>query len=125
MIKSKILSQYDVKDYQVTSEGKKYDMKIGVCGIFDSNSIHWDYYAISSISINGNLKLTSDLSKNSNVSSIIVNDISYVRSYYRKFDTQLEAENFLKDFKLKWETASNNTTQVVRDEKLKEILDGK
>lgn len=126
MIKSKILSEYDLKDYQVSLDSKKHDMKVGVCGVFDTTTIHWDYYAISFITVNSNMKLTTDLSKNSNnMMSVMSADISNVRSFFRKFETQHEADVFLKDFKLKWETASNNTTQVVRDEKLKEILDGK
>lgn len=122
MIKSKMLSEYDIKDYQVSSEGRKYDMKIGVCGIFDSMTVHWDYYTISYISVNSAVRLTADLAKSSNLMSIMSNDISNVRSYFRKFETQHEAEAFLKEFKLKWETGSNNTTQEVREEKLNEIL---
>jgi hypothetical protein len=124
MIKSKILSEYDLKEYQCVYEGKKYDMKIAVCGVFDSISIHWDYFAVSFITVSGTMRLTADLSKNTNMISTMTSDIGNVRSFFRKFETQHEADSFLKDFKLKWETASNNTTQVVREEKLKEILDG-
>lgn len=125
MIKSKILSEYDVKEYQCVYEGKKHDMKIAVCGIFDSIAIHWDYFAVSFITVNGTMRLTSDLGKSANIPITMNGDIGNVRTYFRKFETQHEAESFLKEFKLKWETASNNTAQVVRDEKLKEILDGK
>lgn len=122
MIKSKMLSEYDVKDYQVNSEGRKYDMKIGVCGVFDTLKVQWEYYAVSYIVVGSLIRLSSDLAKTSMSLSVLTNDISNVRSYFRKFENQNEADSFLKDFKLKWETASNNTSQVIRDEKLNEIL---
>lgn len=121
MIKTKLLSEYDLKDYQITYDGKQYDMKIGVCGIFDSLKVHWQYYAISYIKSSN--RLCADLCTNQMVHSTMSNDVGNIRSYYRKFDTQQEAEGFLKDFKVKWDNASNNSSQVIRDEKLNEILD--
>lgn len=79
MIKLKILSEYDVKEYQVTFNGKNHDMKIGTYGIFDTISVHWDYYAVSFIRIGGDLKLVSDLSTSLNASSSISNDVSSLK----------------------------------------------
>ena len=33
------------------------------------------------------------------------------------------AKKYIDDFKIKWETGSNNTIQEVRDQKLKELTD--
>lgn len=123
MIKVKQLSVFSLKDYENQYEGKKIKIELATYGIFDSINIHWEYYAISMASIGGVYRPTGDLSKSSLSTSVLSSlDASNIRSYYRKFETQVESDNFLKEFKLKWETASNNTTQIVRDEKLEEIL---
>lgn len=124
MIKSRILSQFDVKNYTVIYDTKNFDLKIAVCGVFDSVNIHWEYYAISFISGNNFSRLTADLTKSTSINSTFSFDVSNVKGYFRKFENQHEAEAFLNDFKLKWETGSNNTSQVIRDEKLNKILDG-
>ena len=43
--------------------------------------------------------------------------------YGKEFKTKEEGIKFIQDYKIKWETGSNNTTQEVRAKKLDDILD--
>jgi hypothetical protein len=124
-IRSRILFKVDVENYNISYDGKSYPLKVGVCGIFDTTSVHWDYYAISFFDLNSGNRLCADLAKSStNITSTFSPDITNIKGYFRKYETQQEAEVFLNEFKIKWETGSNNTTQEIREEKLKEILNG-
>jgi len=45
------------------------------------------------------------------------------RRYGKEFKTKEEGYKFIQDYKIKWETGSNNTSEEVRDQKLDELLD--
>ncbi len=49
--------------------------------------------------------------------------IENILLHAKKFDVMEDAKKYIDDFKIKWETGSNNTIQEVRDQKLKELTD--
>jgi hypothetical protein len=68
---------------------------LGVYGIFSTTKVEWKYYVISyKTNANG-----------------------------REYKTVDDAKKFIQEYKVKWETGSNNTTQEVRAKKLDDILD--
>ncbi len=48
-----------------------------------------------------------------------------ITKYGKKFETKEEGIKFIQDYKIKWETGSNNTIQEVRDQKIDDILEDK
>ena len=110
--KGKFLYTIDLKDYRTA---RNDDVKLSVYGVFDTSSVLWSYYVISHV----NNKLTNDLC---NI-EYRDNGISCynVRSG-RKFETKEECIEFIQDFKIKWETGSNDSKSEVRDKKINEII---
>ena len=49
--------------------------------------------------------------------------VEILSRYGKEFKTKEEGYKFIQDYKIKWETGSNNTTEEVRDQKLDELLD--
>jgi hypothetical protein len=45
-----------------------------------------------------------------------------ITRYGKKFETKEEGVKFIQEYKIKWETGSNSTTQEVRDQKIDDIL---
>jgi hypothetical protein len=120
-LKSKILYSIDPKD--LTRGTGNLQVSLKVVGIFDTHKVFWTYYAISSVvDLSKSLVLTDEICSNS--LSMPAN-IDNVRSFGLKYSTLEEAKKYLDEFKIKWETASNNTIQEVRDKKLKELTDEK
>ena len=125
MLKSKTLYSVDPKDYlrgniQVT---------LRVIGVFDTNKVHWSYYAVyttTSVSTN-TLNMTDDIGSGKGIISCNTDFVSlllfYPNLYGVKFADMDSAKKYIDDFKIKWETGSNNTIQEVRDQKLKELTD--
>lgn len=109
--------------YSVNPDGLIKDntqVQLKVFGIFDTYKVIWKYYTVSVISIGNLYQFTDDIcSKN------YACTIESIESYAKKFDDIEGAKKYVDDFKLKWETGSNNTIQEVRDQKLKELTDEK
>ena len=55
--------------------------------------------------------------------SLFKSFISEIKSYGKKFANADEGRKFIEEYKCKWETGSNETTQEMRDKKIGEILD--
>jgi hypothetical protein len=86
---------------------------IGVYGIFDTDSVLWKYYVIS----HSNSSMTSEICKtNRPISS------DSVGLYGKRYNTKEEAIKFINEYKIKWETGSNDSLQELRDGKINEIL---
>lgn len=49
-------------------------------------------------------------------------DIRNLAKFGKKFNSIKESSDFINDFKIKWETKSNDSKSVIREDKLKEIL---
>ena len=97
----------------------KYNLQVqlNVIGIFNTYKVHWDYYAASTITTSMNeMQLTDDI-----CSGNFIFNIEKIKFSAIKFDDIEDAKKYIDDFKIKWETASNNTIQETRDQKLKEL----
>lgn len=112
--KLKLLYNIDIKEF--TSGGAKVDFSI--FGVFSTLTTQWKYYVVSHI----NNRMTHDLCNiRNNNNSISVDSVNTGR----EFPTKEDAIEFLKDFKIKWETGSNNTTSEIRDKKIDDIINTK
>lgn len=96
------------------------DLELGVYGLFNTDKVLWTYFMISYyISGNNNLYLTNDV-----CSCFSVQEATYenIRKYGKSCNTVEDGKKYLDDFKMKWDSGSNNTTSEMRDKKLNEIL---
>lgn len=123
MIRFKELSKCNPKDLHSTIDGVTSDISLRIVGLFDTIKMLWTYHVVSTGTWNAKIQLTGDLHPHNMFSNSYT--IDNVKSYGRKFDTHKEADDFVTEFRVKWETASNNTIQEIRDEKLKELTDEK
>ena len=117
MQKEKFIYKSKIKDYK--SNG--LDVDLGVYGIFDTKKVKWSYYIISyTTDPQGNLRLTEDVCARAS------NNTTYdtVESFGKQVANKEEGVKFIEEYKCKWETGSNETTQEMRDKKIGEILDG-
>jgi hypothetical protein len=112
-LKGKILHTEDIKNYQ-TNFGE--DIQFSIYGVFNTDSVEWKYYAISHVKN----KITSDIC-NTNVINSNTIDVYNVKSG-KYFQTKEEGIKYLKDFKIKWETGSNDTLTEIRDKKINDII---
>lgn len=104
------------KDYKTNGN----DIHLGVYGIFNTEKSLWTYHVISYYSqASGTIRLTEDICGR-------YLDATYdsIKSYGKKFDSVEEGRKFIDEYKCKWETGSNDTTQEIRDKKIGEILEG-
>lgn len=104
MLKSRILHTSELKDHS----------DLSVYGVFNTTTIHWEYFVIS----HNGAKLSGEL-------CLYTQDISVkaVSEYGRKFNNKEEGIQFILEYKDKWEYATNDTRQEKRDQKIDDILD--
>lgn len=114
MNRSRILSVIKPKD--LTYSGK--DVELLIIGIFETIKMNWLYYAVSAIAKGNGYEFSPDMHSNHGMTVNTDN----VYHYGKKFASMDEAKAHCNQFKLKWESGSNNTTQEVRDEKIEDIL---
>jgi hypothetical protein len=109
MNKGRFLHEEKIKDHS----------NLGVYGIFNTSKVEWKYYVISyNTSANGGLKLTSELCGYQQEATF-----DSISRHGKEYKTVEDAKQFIQEYKIKWETGSNNTTQEVRAKKLDDILD--
>lgn len=97
------------------------DLSVGVYGLFNTDKALWDYFIISWITnSSGSIVLTDDLCSMSY--SRLDANYEYIRRFGKIVQTAQDGEKFCNDFKVKWESGSNNTTAEIRDKKLDELL---
>ena len=109
MNKGRFLHEEKIKDHS----------NIGVYGIFSTTKVEWKYYVISyNTSANGGIKLTSELCDYMQEATF-----DSITRHGKEYKTVDDANKFIQEYKVKWETGSNNTTQEVRSKKLDDILD--
>lgn len=96
-------------------------MNIGIYGVFDTNKVHWSYYAISWVRNNqgNNSHLTSEMLISSYDQDFNIDNIV---KYGRPKTDLDDGKKYCDEFKMKWESGLNNTTSEQRDKKLDEIL---
>jgi hypothetical protein len=116
MQKGKFIYQSKIKDYKVNG----HDIDFGIYGIFDTKKVKWNYFIISYITDSqGNMKLTEDVCGRSGTATY-----DMIEAYGKQVANKEEGVKFIEEYKCKWETGSNETTQEMRDKKIGEILDG-
>ena len=109
MNKGRFLHQEKLKDHS----------DLGVYGIFSTTKVEWKYYVISySTNSNNKVNLTSELCTHTQEANF-----ETIARHGKEYKTVEEAKQFIQEYKVKWETGSNNTTQEVRAKKLDDILD--
>ena len=102
-----------------TIDNKQVDIYLSVFGIFDTEKVHWSYYYCSCYDSGNHTYMTNDCSKSPS-SSCYANSTNMAYAYTCK--TPEEGLKWCEDFKMKWETGSNDLISEVRDKKLNEIL---
>lgn len=90
---------------------------LGVYGIFSTTKVEWKYYAISyNTNTNNKINLTSELCS-------YTQEATYesIAREGKEFKTLEDAKEFIQNYKLKWESGNNNTSQEIRDKKLNDL----
>ena len=96
------------------------DLEIGVYGLFNTDKVLWTYFMISYYqNKNGELYLTNDVCICHSIQEVTYDNI---KKYGKPCNTVDEGKQYLEDFKMKWDSGSNNTTSEMRDKKIYEIL---
>ena len=119
MQRGKFLHTQKVKDHK--SGGN--DVDLSVYGVFETTKVEWKYYVISYYNKpNSSFMLTCDV-----CGCTYNQEATYdtITRYGKKFETKEEGVKFIQEYKIKWETGSNSTTQEVRDQKIDDILGDK
>lgn len=122
MKRGKILHDTVLKDYTYTHT--KNDVHLCAYGLFDTEKALWKYYILSYADTmgSGNNKLVEDVAIK-RLSEPMVFSVYNIENYFYSKPTLEECIQYIEDYKIKWETGSNSSTQEQRDKKLKEILD--
>ncbi len=113
MKKGKWLHNEKIKNH--TSNSK--DVDLSIYGIFDTKKVLWEYYVISHT--NAPTQITQEVCSNSYSMGA---DLNNIEGYGKKVKTKEEGIKFIEEYKIKWETGSNETLQEKRDQKLDNIL---
>lgn len=109
MTKGRLLYQDKIKDHP----------NIGIYGLFSTTKVSWKYFVISYNSINnGGIELTAELCSYKQTATY-----DSIERYGKEFNSIDDGKKFIQDYKIKWETGSNNTTEEIRDKKISNILD--
>ena len=108
MNKGRFLHEEKLKDHS----------NLGVYGIFSTQKVEWKYYVISYSSNSNGITLTSELCGYPQGATF-----ESVARHGKEVKTVEEGKQFISQYKMKWESGSNNTTQEVRNKKLDDILD--
>ena len=109
MEKGRFLYEEKLKDHS----------NLGVYGIFSTKKVEWKYYLIS-YNVNGSrVILTSEIC--GYAQDAIFENI--VRGG-KEVKTLEEGKEFIRNYKIKWESGLNNTAQETRDKKLDDLLEG-
>ena len=121
MLYHRIISKVEPKD-MVRNIGPNLNLSqiiIGIIGIFDTETVKWKYYISSFVNSSSTIYLTTELCK-----SYCSMSTSTIGQCCKEVKTIEEGEKFISEFKMKWETGSNDLISEQRDKKLNEILDG-
>ena len=119
MQRGKFLYTQKIKEHK--SNGN--DVDLSVYGVFETAKAEWKYYVISYYNKpDKSFMLTVDVCSCSYNQAATYETIT---RYGKKFETKEEGIKFIQDYKIKWETGSNNTIQEVRDQKIDDILEDK
>jgi hypothetical protein len=117
MQRGKFLHTQKIKDHKSGVN----DVDLSVYGVFETAKVEWKYYVISYYfnKPNSSFMLTCDV-----CGCTYNQEATYdtITRYGKRFNTKEEGIQFIQEYKIKWETGSNSTTQEVRDQKIDDIL---
>lgn len=114
MQKGRFIHQSKLKDYKVSGK----DIELGIYGIFDTKKVKWNYYIISYYNDGNGFIITEDICSRRSTATY-----ESIESYGKQVTNKEEGVKFIEEYKIKWETGSNNTTEEIRDKKIDDILD--
>jgi hypothetical protein len=110
---SRVIKKIKPSGWTRTFDGKSYDLYLAVIGIFNTEKVHWTYYYGSfTDNTHGVMILTNDCTKSpygQNNSSI-----SSIEQCCNLVKTQEEGIKWCEDFKMKWDTGSNDLVSEVK-----------
>ncbi len=116
MIRHKYLHTIIPKDLKYDG----YDVTLSVIGLFNTETQQWRYYSCSLfINSGGVFMLSTDLhsiSLPANISNV---------EFAKEFKSAELALSYINEFRDKWESGSNEPKQVIRDNKINDILKNK
>jgi len=111
-------------EYGMSTGSSIVDINIHLYGIFDTNIVKWTYF-ISSVVQHGNSNyISNDIQSGSSKISgqFTTHSVFNIETFGLQFKSKEEAIKWVEDFKMKWETGSNDLVSEQRDKKLDEIL---
>lgn len=118
----RVLSKVAPSDMKRSVNNGLFQVYLVTFGIFDTQSAHWNYYLTSCIDKNNEVYLTDEVCKFSGGINTSLATINSIQIYGREIKTQEEGIKWSEEFKMKWESGSNDLLSEVRDKKLNEIL---
>ena len=114
MQKGRFIYNQKLKDYKVNGK----DIELGIYGIFDTKKVKWNYFIISYYNDGSGFRLSEDV-----CTRYCTATYDTIEGYGKQVTNKEEGVKFIQEYKIKWETGSNNTTEEIRDKKLDDILD--
>jgi predicted DNA-binding protein YlxM (UPF0122 family) len=114
MQKGRFIYNQKLKDYKVNGK----DIELGIYGIFDTKKVKWNYFIISYYNDGSGFRLTEDV-----CTRYCTATYDTIEGCGKQVTNKEEGVKFIQEYKIKWETGSNNTTEEIRDKKLDDILD--
>ena len=114
MQKGRFIYNQKLKDYKVNGK----DIELGIYGIFDTKKVKWNYFIISYYNDGAGFRLTEDV-----CTRYCTATYDTIEGCGKQVINKEEGVKFIQEYKIKWETGSNNTTEEIRDKKLDDILD--
>jgi hypothetical protein len=103
-----------------TIDSKPFDIYLSVFGIFDTEKANWTYYYTSCCDNGGHIYMTNDCSKAS--TNLYTANVINISAYAHSCKTPEDGLKWCEDFKMKWDTGSNDLISEVRDKKLDQLL---
>ncbi len=119
---SRIINKTEPKDLKRNYFGTNHQVFIVTFGIFETQTSTWKYYLTSCIDRSNQLSITCDVCKLSGGQEVASATIGSIQVYGRPLKTPEEGIKWAEEFKMKWESGSNDLLSEVRDKKLEEIL---
>lgn len=116
---SKLINKVEPKDLKSYYSSRSFQLFIATFGIFNTQTATWKYYLVSCIDNKGEIILTPDVGKASN---FVNGTVGNLQLFGRELKTAEEGLKWAEEFKMKWESGSNDLLSEVRDKKLDEIL---
>lgn len=117
MKRGRFIYEKEIKDMQLNGS----PIKLGIYGIFDPKKSEWAHYYVSFYNDIRNQKLTDDICS---CSYPMIISMENVIKYGIKISDINKCKSDIEDFSEKWNTGTNDTKSIMRDNKLNDLLSG-